>query len=306
MPYNLFIHAFLAGLISTGLFMLVVMLGLGFFFLFLPTLPLLWLGLGRTPKLALLAAMMATLIIATLIDLPTGSFFFLIFGMPSWYISRLSLLSRQDGEHQAWFPLGLIYTRLVLYACLLVTLTTLYYTTQPFSLDEALSQQIRSAFSNLGSEYADTIELLAGKWLFLILPMGIWLWTMALYAHAWIINRALARKSRNIRPHYAVTLFPMPSMMLMALIACAALSLSGSTAAAFFGKSMVIALLCPYFFLGAALMHETAKSWPNRRFFLFFVYLMVFVQFWPALILSGAGLFHHIKHLSSAGGSSRS
>jgi hypothetical protein len=51
--------------------------------------------------------------------------------------------------------------------------------------------------------------------------------------------------------------------------------------------------------LGAASLRESSAAWPNGRFFMFFVYFMVFTQLWPALILSGLGLWQQIKHLSA-------
>ncbi len=82
-------------------------------------------------------------------------------------------------------------------------------------------------------------------------------------------------------------LFAMPGWMLALLAICALASLIGSESMSFLGKSTLISLMLPYFFLGAALLQETSKTWPSRRFFLFFIYFIIFAQFWPALILAG-------------------
>jgi hypothetical protein len=91
---------------------------------------------------------------------------------------------------------------------------------------------------------------------------------------------------------------------------CALASLIGGESMMFLGRACLIILLLPYFFLGLSLVHFSTLSWPNRRFFLFFVYLLILALLWPAFVLSGAGLWHQLKtlnkHLPPGGTSSRS
>ena len=50
-----FTSALIAGLLSSGLFLVVFGIGLGFVFMFLPTLPLFFTGLGKSPRLTYIA-----------------------------------------------------------------------------------------------------------------------------------------------------------------------------------------------------------------------------------------------------------
>ena len=65
-------------------------------------------------------------------------------------------------------------------------------------------------------------------------------------------------------------------------------------------------MMLPYFFLGCTLMHRACKTWPSSRFFIFFIYFLIFTQFWPVLILAFLGLWHQIKSLSGGGTWSKS
>lgn len=295
-----FTYPLIAGVISACFFLFVTLLGLGFFFMFLPTLPLLVIGLGRDPRMTFKAMFVAAAVIALVGGIPVAIMYLLFLGLPAWYIADKSLLSRANsasGERQ-WYSMGYIFLNLTLYACAIMASITLYYTTQPGGIEQMLAASMKQEFSDVDGEYADVLNALITKWAFLIFSMTIWLWGLALYAHTWFAERLLANKNKTIRPNVAISLFVMPNWVLSLLGICALASLIGSPSMQFFGKSTLISLLLPYFFLGCAHMHKASLSWPSRRFFLFFVYFMVFAQFWPALILSGAGLWQHIKALS--------
>jgi hypothetical protein len=299
MPKELILLTVTALLVS-GLFLAVFGLGLGFLFMFLPSLPLFALGLGKRPTLALNAALAAAVIISVVAGVASGILFLLFLGFPAWYLAKESLVCRDEPGGRQWMPIGLMLTRLTLCACIAVALMTLYYVPQPGGLPQLLSQNIREAFADLHEDYGDIIDDLANRWSFMVFAITIWLWGLALYAHAWLINRILASKGLEQRPSFSIEVFELPHWMPSLLAICALASLIGSPSMSFLGKSIMISLLLPYFFQGAALMHQASTKWPSRRFFLFFIYFMVFAQFWPALIISGIGLGQQIKRLSGA------
>lgn len=293
------LSALAAGFLSAGLFLFIAASGLGFFFLFLPVLPLFWVGLGNAPGMALYGGLIAAGILI-FADAAAGVAFLLVFGLPAWTMARLAMLWRERGQEVVWFPIGLILMRLTLYAAAFVAAAALFYANQEGGIAQVISTQVHAAFGHLGEEYAPAIALLAGRWAFLLFPMAIWLWGLMLYAYGWLANALLRRLNRRHRPDFSIQVFFMPHWMLPLLGLCAAASLFGSASLALVGKALVVALMLPYFFSGAALIHKTAADWPGRKFFLFFIYLLIFAQFWPALVLSGIGLAHHIKGLSGA------
>src|SRR5690606_2069139 len=136
------------------------------------------------------------------------------------------------------------------------------------------------------------------QWAFLIFPITIWLWAICLYAHLWLTTRLLRHKHLGQRPDVSVLPFTMPGWMLYLLAVSALASLIGGTSMQLLGKSSVIILLLPYFFLGAAIMHAHSKTWPSRRFFLFFVYFSIVALVWPAVLIAGFGVWQQLKTLN--------
>jgi hypothetical protein len=301
------ISSLIAGIVSAGLYLLVMSLGLGFFFMFLPTLPILLTGLGRSPRLALYATLAATFTLTLVIGFASAFVFLIFLGLPAWYIADHALRWRNtaEGERQ-WYPLGLVFTYLTLYACATVAGLTFYYAGEEGGIQGMLTKGMHQTFADMEAQYGDLITAVISQWSFLIFSMTVWLWALALYAHAWFAQRMLASREKSRRPDMAITVFAMPSWMLSLMAICGLASLIGSPTTQFLGQSTLLSLLLPYFLLGAAVMHAASKTWPTRRFLLFFIYFMVFAQFWPALALSGVGLWHQIKRLSGRRGSSTS
>lgn len=288
-----------AGLFAAGLFVGVLMSGLGFLFLFLPTLPLLYNGIDKHPRIAFGGAVIASFFIFLVANLPVGLMFLTVFGLPAWHMARQAVLWRdddKDGERE-WYPVGRILSQLALYACLLVTAVALYYAGQEDGLSVALSAHIRESFAGMQGEYGLLIDSIAAHWSFLVFSLMIWLWGIALYFHLWLAGWMLRRKGIPVRS-MMITPFTPPAGVLFLLLAAALASLIGSPELQFLGKSLFIGLMLPYFFCGVALMHEASRNWPSRSFFLFFVYFSIVAQFWPALLLAGAGIIYQLKRLN--------
>ncbi len=103
-------------------------MGLGFIFMFLPTLPLFFIGLGKEPRLLACAALAAAIIIASLAGLASMLVFLVLLALPAWYMADRSLRWRMaaDGSRE-WMPLGLILIRLTIFGCAGLALITLFY-----------------------------------------------------------------------------------------------------------------------------------------------------------------------------------
>ncbi len=286
--------------------MLAVISGLGFFFLFLPSLPLFFVGLRGKHRIALLSSIIASLLIGLFTGLEVASIFLLLVGLPAWYIAKKSLISANDGEQIYWFPVGQIFIQLIICACLLIAAMTLYYTSAEGGITAVLSTHIREEFSHLEAQYGDALIAIAEHWTFVIFAMTVWLWALALYAHVWCANKLLAHKEKTIRPHFIIQPFLPPNWLLGLMAICGLASLIGSESMQFLAKSSLVSLLFVYFILGCGIMHAASQKWPSPRFSLFFIYFMIFVFMWPAFIIAGVGLVHHIKGLSGSSGSTTS
>lgn len=307
----------LAALLSSGLFVAVLSLGLGFLFLFLPTLPLFSAGLGKRPQDAFQAAGLAALIIAALTSFTMAAIFLLLFALPVWYMCHTALMAHDitlgealDGlQLRLWFPIGISMLHVTLYGCALLALVTASFSLQGTTLPHLLASDIAKQLADMEKTYGLDMDISAEQLAFMVCGFIGWLWCAGLWSHGWLANRALAKRQLSRRPTLAIAPFFMPPWMLTLLGLCALASLAGGESLAFLGRASLIMLLLPYFFLGTSLLHHFTSGWPNRRFLLFFIYFCILTQFWPALLLSGAGLWHQIKtlnkHLSAGGTSSR-
>jgi len=304
----------IAALLSSGLFLLVFGLQLGFIFMFLPTLPLFSAGLSKHPRAALAAGALAALPIAGLADSGAGAFFLLIFALPSWYLCHMALKSRvlqlsdKPGmQLRVWFPVGVVIIHLAVYACALLALATAFYATQDTNLPQLISRDIAQELTRLEKIYDVPLHIAAPQIAFMLCALMAWIWGATLWLHGWLADHALAKRRLALRPNLSITPFPMPIWLLTLLGICALAALIGGESMQFLGRACVIMLLLPYAFQGAAIMHFASLTWPNRRILLFFAYVGITVFLWPALLLILVGLWHHLKTLNKqlqAGGTS--
>jgi len=299
--------ALISGLISAGIFLVVARLGLGFFFLFLPTIPLLYLGLSAQLKPQLIASFVAALLIGTLGGIDAAIIYLFLLALPACYVAWLALTSYSDPTGQKyWLPLGIPLLHITLMGCVVVALMTLKYAGDEGGIMAVIATRVQEQFAQLEGDYGTTVDKVVKHWAFLIFSMTLWLWVLAIYAHVWLASRLLAKNNKQVRANVAIEPFQMPHWLLSLLAICALASLIGSPSMQFAAKSTIVSLMLPYFLLGCALLHNTSKAWPSRRFFLFFIYFMMFALLWPAFVLSAVGFFYHIKSLSGASKSSKS
>jgi len=297
MPRHL-LPALLAGMLAGGMFLLIIFTKLHPIFSFSASLPLFFIGLRQGHRDAFTAVLTAFLLISIGGGPAPGIFFMLTIGLPAGFMVRQSLLHRDETQ---WFPIGLIVLSLALYAASIMALIAWYFAYEPGGLEQVIASNIKEAFALMGEQYAAIGESLATSWPFLIFPVTWWLWGLMLYGYAWIAQKILVDRREMLRPGYGIEPFTMPRWMLALLAIGALASLIGSPQMRFLGKSEILILLLPYFFLGIALLHRNVREWPNGRFFLFFVYFLAFSLFWPALLIAGIGLVYQIKNLSVHG-----
>ncbi len=307
----------LSALLSAIIFLLILSAGLDFILMFLCVIPLLAAGLGKDPKIAMQAGALATIPIAIITgNIGAIAMFFLLFALPSWYISYMAVryydikINPSLPAIRLWYPVGLIAMNLSLYAVTLMAFIALLMATQEQNLPQLLAQPAESAISTLNNDYDINVDISAQSFSFILSAVSIWLWCLLLMLYTWITNRSLARRNIARRPAISLTIFAIPHWLLSLMAICALASLIGGESMRFLGKTSMVALLIPYFFQGMAIIYYNTRNWPNKAFFLFFLYLVIILLLWPALIISGIGLWNHVKilnkHLSSGGTSSKS
>lgn len=305
----------IAGVASAALYLIVFTFGLGFLFLFLPTLPIFWLGLSGRFDDALHSALIATILLAILSS-PVGAVvvYLMSLGLPAWYISKEAMQYGKGFGTVVWFPLTVIIARLLSVFSFLLLAVTLYYHGEKGGLPGIVTPYIHDALTSLSAEIDDktsrVLQEAAPTLSFLIFAVSAWMWGACLYLHAWVVNRELRRQKIATRPDMAIAAFPPPNWVISLLLISAIASLVGSPSLAFWGKASLIILLLPHFLFGMALLHAQTRVSNHRALLLFFTYILLGMLLWPVFIVAGYGLLYHIgllnKYLSGGGTSSRS
>jgi len=233
-----------------------------------------------------------------------------VFALPCWYICDAALryydikLKPDLPSLRLWYPIVLITMYLAIYSCVLLAIITAVFATQDVNLPQQLIQIAQNAIADLSKNYATIVEVSPEFLSFIMCGTLVWIWGALLLGHAWFMNSRLVKKNLAKRPNFVITPFFMPHWLLTLIGICALASLIGGESMRFLGKTSLIILLFPYFFQGIAMLHISTQNWPTRRVFIFFFYFIMIILFWPALIVAGAALWHHIKilnkHLSSS------
>src|ERR1044072_4253827 len=102
---------FLAGTLASLLFLFISASGLGFLFLFLPTLPIFALGLSAYSRLTWVSIASGAGLTALAAGDATPALVFLGFlGIPTWYLARGSVIRvpLSDGKAALWLPIGML------------------------------------------------------------------------------------------------------------------------------------------------------------------------------------------------------
>jgi hypothetical protein len=302
----------LSGLVSAGLYVVVATFGLGFLFLFLPSLPIFWMGMSNRSDEALRASLAATLLLAVISGPASALVYLLVIALPAWYMAQEASKNGVYQQRVWWFPLTVIVARLVAAFSFLTLALALYYSHIPGGLAELVAARIREAMALFVGEVDEktfaTMQMAAAHYSFLVFGVFAWMWIACLYLHGWVVCRELTRQRKPARPDMAVAPFPPPNWMISLLLISMLAIAIGSETMVFWGKTSLMVLLLPYFLLGLALLHERTKRLQNRTLLLFCLYLLLAMLPWAAVIAAAYGVTYHVsllnKYLSSGGNSS--
>lgn len=285
MPHPLALAA-LAGLVSSVLFLAlssgvpgVVLLA------YFVQLPIMFTGLVLGPAGSALAAVSAILVNGLLAGLFATALYAVVQAAPALLLVRQALLSRAVAGKVEWFPPGLLLAQLTLLAVAAIAVAFVLFSGQAGGLEGVIEGFLASALAELGTiPEGSSLPAEARGIAFLLPGLIASSWLMMTAVNAILAQRLAVRAGWNRRPSPDLARLELPWWLWPVLGAAALLSLLGG-AAGFLGRSAMIVLAVPYFFLGLAVLHSLARRLSHRRLALFALYTCIVVLGWPGLMV---------------------
>ena len=263
-------------------------------------LPLMLAGLTMGLAAAMVAALSATLVSGFIAGPLAAVIFAIAFALPSVWVVRQALLSRQDpGAGLIWYPPGMILAQLAVMAVLALAFAFIAFNGQPGGLVGAIETVLALALEQLSAatgQPSPDAALVKARALFV----------PAIVACSWlvmaVVNAALAqaiavRTGWNRRPSPVLAEMDLPFWLWPMLGGAVLLAMLGTSGPGLFGRSALIVLIVPFGFLGLAVIHKFANRWSYRQLGLAAVYAGIIVFNWPVLAVIALGLVEDWAHL---------
>ncbi len=296
-------YAVYAGVASAILFYMVATgIITGIFIPFTPLVPLFWAGFRFGGHAVTHSALVALLGCLMVLGPAVASSLLLYFIAPAWVLGRQLLkarLTKQGGIE--WFASGNAVTALVSYMAIAFILVGYALAGEENDLLRVLQTSSKEVMASMNMEpqVAAPLKRLAAEHPYLIFAIILWFSSLVTYAAAWLANAICISYSRSLRTTIAITPYDPPVYVLVWLIISGLLGFFVTYETAYIMQTVFLLFLLPYFLLGVALMHEKSQGWEGRRFWLGMIYLLMLLSHWPAVLLSGWGVFRHISRLSA-------
>lgn len=263
---------------------------------YLAPLPLMVAGLGWGHLAALFGALAASLGIGFLFGFGYVAAFALTIGLPAWWLARLALLGRANGDPAGetaaveWYPVG----RLVLWAAGFAVLTTLSALFTLGADAETITATLRRGLMRLmGIPAGDPIPEDTARVVDLLVGMapaaGASIAMMTLTLNMWLAGRVARASNLLSRPWPDLRSFELPPMTLVTLSIAAALSFVGGLPA-IVAQIVTAALMTAYALVGFATLHVVTEPLKSRFLWLSCAYVAVMLFGWPVILLVGLGL----------------
>jgi len=252
------------------------------FLFYLAPLPILIAALGWSHWAGLIAAALATAVVAIL-----SGFFFIavpVIAFGAWSLGYLALLGRPatngGGSGLEWYPVG----RLILWAALIGTLIVAAAILNFGTDQEALQAGLRKTYERILQDHSRIDVLVLA-----VPPAAAVFSTMVNLCNLWLAARAVKVSGRLKRPWPDLSSLTLPASTAGFLAAAIAGSFLPDLAGILSG-ALAASLLMAYAILGFAVLHAVTRGMMSRSVLLAGTYAATFVFGLPILAMAVLGL----------------
>jgi hypothetical protein len=310
MPTNVFLLALAAGLISavvfasatTGALLLRVVL------FFLTPLSLYLAGLGLGTVAAAIAAIAATATVLLMANPLAAEVYAISTALPAVVVTRLALLSREQGEVREWYPIGRIVVIAAVFAGIFAMIALVLMGGDVDTLTKMLRTVVESFVKTELAEIpgapeinADQIDEITRSTLS-SLPWALGLLAMAtILLNLWLAGRITLASGRLMRPWPDLAKFAMPARATFALLVAIGLSLLGGMTG-LLAAAVAAPFTLAFGLVGLGVVHTLTRNSPWRSFILAALYAGVVFVPHIGLLLAIAGLAETVFRYRTGGG----
>jgi hypothetical protein len=259
------------------------------FLFYLAPLPIVIAALGWSHIAGLIAAALATAVVAIL----SGVFFFAVpvIAFGAWWLGYLALLARPatngGGGALEWYPVG----RLVLWAAAIGTLVVAAAIPNFGTDQESLQAALRKTYEHILNDQS-LIDVLVVA----VPPAAAVFSTLTNVFNLWLAARIVKISGRLKRPWPDLPGFTLPPLSAGLLAAAIAGSFLPDLLGVLFG-TFAASLLMAFAILGFAVLHAITRGLSSRAVVLTGAYAAAIVLGWPVLAMSMLGLAEAVLNI---------
>lgn len=249
--------------------------------------PLFMAGLGLGAMAGAVASAVAILIVFVIQGPLAGAMFAVGFGIPIAILVRQAMLSRVEDSGTEWYPAGLLAATLTVVGLGLAIALTAFISS--LAIQELFDERLHAFAASFAAETEGvTAEELLAKLepVKRLLPgMTTTFWMGVLIAGGALAQMALEKLKRNMRPWPDFAGMELPNWLAVVASVTVAAAMLLPDPAGIYATAMAFAVCFAFLLQGLAVIHSFNRKIQGGGILLAVIYLLVFGQGWPAVLV---------------------